>query len=398
LRQHASTPGGTPPKPQGPPNAPSGHHAPPASGDRRHLARDVAAAAISAPPALPYLALYEHSRTAGVSVQPSDFQGLQLVHRVSSDSGDWLVTYWSSRDAWTTHSKTFPDVAKTAALAVAGFVYGLKTAKVSGWKRFPVYTWVLAAATLLGALDSIGNHYEWLFARPSIDMQVNDLRHLDTVEGGVFAASLHIANQTRVDVRNLLISKAALKPRGLGKPTRLSVSRTTVSALSPASSVEVELLGRGPKAGRYEFVTTVTASAGFLAWPKETSVVQPVRIWPGLPAVEWTLDRQGDYARVDATVSLGSAAPHGIDCQLFILPHRSPANRQPILDYFDSSRERWLPDYNTPGAERESLTWHGPIEILVDKRFSCLIPIASEAEVALLKRALTIRCSKTEGG
>jgi hypothetical protein len=365
---------------------------------RSERMKDGVAAALSAGKnSLPYLAIYEFAGAAAAP-QAKDFEGLLLAHRIRCEPPtERLVTYWLSHDHWAAQDEKLRRFLAAAGTVVEGFAYDLVVRPEPLWRRLHLQTWVLALAALLGALDAIGNHYEWLFSRPFVNLTLKESLGSEPVAGRNFSATVLVSNQTRIEHRDLSFS-AVLKPRdGEQQPTPLSALPEKASALSPGSATEVELTGEAPKAGRYVLQFTATGKAGILVGVGAFPLDQPVRVWPPAPSVQWTLKSQGSgYARIDAGLSMGVEAPHGVDCQIFLSPHRSEG--RPILDYFDATNVRWIVDDNTPGAERESLSWHGPAPARHEKPFSCLIPATKSADLDSLKKSISVRCTKTEEG
>jgi hypothetical protein len=364
---------------------------------RSERMKDGVAAALSPDRnSVPYLAVYLVG-APGVP-QAKDFEGLLLAHRVRDEpSAERLVTYWLSRDHWAAQDEKLQRSLAVTATVVEGFACDLATRSKPLWRRLHLQTWVLAFAALLGALDAIGNHYEWLFSSPFVILTLKESPDSEPVAGRDFSARVLISNQTRVEQRDLDFS-AVLKPRdSRQQPTPLVATPAKASALSPGSAAEVELTGVAPQAGRYVLQLTATGKAGILAGVGAFPLERPVHVWPLSPSVEWALKPQGSgYVRLDAVLGLGVEVPHGVDCQIFLSPHRSEG--RPILDYFDATNVRWIVDDNTPGSERESLSWHGPAAARHEKAFSCLIPVTKPKDLDPLKKSISVLCTKTEGG
>jgi len=360
---------------------------------------EVAAALPAGASAMPYFAVYE---LAGAATAPhlEDFAGLELVHRIQTESppAERLVTYWRSRDHWSAQDEKLRRALAASEPVLAGSACDATASPKPLWRRLHLQTWALGLAALLGALDAIGNHYEWLFSRPFISLMVKEPLGPEAVAGRRFAATVLVANSTRIEHRDLRFRAVLMPLDGAEKPTPLKVIPETVVALNPGSAIEVELAGEAPTAGRYELQTTVAGKAGWLAGEGVFPLARPLRVWPLKPTVEWTLKGQGTgFVRIDAELSLGKEAKHGVACQLFLFPHRSAG--KPILDFFDAAEDQWIADNNTPGAERESLSWHGPAKAREENPpFSLVIPVTPPTDLTSLKSAIMVTCTNNEGG
>jgi hypothetical protein len=362
--------------------------------------RDAVAAALPAgASAMPYFAVYE---LAGAATAPhlEDFAGLELVHRIQTESppAERLVTYWRSRDHWSAQDEKLRRALAASEPVLSGSACDAAARPKPFWRRLHLQTWVLGFAALLGALDAIGNHYEWLFSRPLISLTVKEPLGPGPIAGRSFGATVMVSNATRIEHRDLRISAILMPLDGAGKPTALAVVPKTIAALSPGSATEIEFAGEAPMAGRYEFQVKVTGRAGWLVGEGSFPLTRALRVWPSAPVVKWDLKRQSaGFARIDAILSLGVEAQHGVDCRIFLFPHHSEG--KPILDFFDATDTRWIVDDNTPGAERESLSWHGPAAAREEKPFSCAIPVSPSTDLATLKSAISVvSCTKSEGG
>src|SRR5256885_2278301 len=62
------------------------------------------------------------------------------------------------------------------------------------WKRVPWYTLLLGVAAALGAVQAIGNHFDWLFAVPSLTMK-SDKSRVHLTEASDFAENVGLINE-----------------------------------------------------------------------------------------------------------------------------------------------------------------------------------------------------------
>jgi hypothetical protein len=347
----------------------------------------------SSPPSIPYFAEYSLSDTSDLpsSVDIKHYPGLLSYVLIRPKQGTLrVVTYWSTRDHFLRDGERFGKEIYATATSVEGFISGFTINPESFWKRMPWYTFVLGIAAFFGALQAIGNHYDWIFSAPSLALKSEKAR-IQIVEGTEFHEVASLISHAPVAQREIVLSALLISKIVPEVPLRVEPDQMT--HIPAGESQEITINGKAPAAGDYEFAVSAKARAGLLRFAKTFEFRRPVTVWPKLPTGKLSVRSvQGEMGLLSGSIAVGPVAPNGLDCELEI--KGIPGLKYDGVFDFPLLHEaaRWRTN-ESPGKEIASLRWavlpvHGREEI----RFQVALFHASKIDWNKVSQGSTLRC------
>jgi hypothetical protein len=347
----------------------------------------------SSTPAIPYFAEYSLSVGSELpnSVDITRYPGLLSYSLIRPERGTLrVVTYWSARDHFLRDGERFGKEIHAMTTDVDGFISGLTIHPEPFWKRVPWYTFVLGIAAFFGALQAIGNHYDWIFSAPSLALKSEKAR-IQIVEGAEFHEVASLISHAPVAQREVVLS-ASLKSKSAPEAS-LRVEPAQLTHIQAGESQAIVIDGKAPPAGDYEFVVSAKARAGLLRSSKAFELRRSVTVWPKLPTGKLSVRNvQGEMGLLSGSIAIGPAAPNGLDCELEIkgIPG---LKYDGVFDFpFLHEAARWRTN-ETPGKEIASLRWVVlPVQGREEIRFQVAFFHGSGIDWNKVSRDSSLRC------
>jgi hypothetical protein len=266
-------------------------------------------------PPVPYFAEYVLSAAElpPHSISFDKYPGLLLYYFVRPDrSLVWIATYWATREHFLRDGESFQAQIGAAPAVLDGYVDELKIPPEPVWKRVPWYTVVLGIAAFLGALQAIGDHFDWIFSVPHLELKPNKAR-INLIEGAEFQDTQSLVNQLPVAHRKIDLS-ASLESDS-AREQKLNIAPSFVPHMPGSSPQEVTVYGVAPAPGSYRLVVNATASAGRIRSAKTFHFKRPITVWPKIPIGALSVKSvQRDTALLSGRIRVGPAAPNGLEC------------------------------------------------------------------------------------
>lgn len=297
------------------------------------------------------------------------YDGLALAHAVRTEEGvARLLTYWASRDHFVASGESFRARLEGQLLPGHGLVNKLFTKPPPWWRKVKLGTAVLSAAAFFGAMEIIDNRYDRVFAVPALVIKAEKSR-IDINEGEPFRTTVTIVNQLPTTPhRNVSVSAYLLDKQE--KRTELRLVESEIPVLATGAPRELVVEGAAPAVGDFQLVVSTAADAGRLALSKRFEGRSRLVVWSAIPVGRLQkVEARGAWARFGGQISVGRAAPEGLDCELQVLgvPGLNFENQlsAPVAD----RGKKW----QTAGAGSDAialLTWS-------------LAPVASQQKVGI---------------
>lgn len=305
---------------------------------------------------------------------PDSAPGLRMAHTVTAGEDHRLATWWVSRDAYEREAPLFRHTLGLPEASFAGFPHQIHEPKESWWKRLQWKTALLGLVAVLGALEALRHHYDWLFEGPALRVQA-ERRPWRYVAGNTIEENITLTNDTAVDHRDVSIR---IVPRGA--VTEATIETQTVKRIRPGASITLPLTGKAPGPGTGAIRIEVTARAGLTAEPTPQLFEIPVRIWPAQPMVSTAVPKvEPRRVIVDGQVRLGYAAPTGLSCTVDVVGDYPIADVHLVMDEAIDVGN-WQP--GSPGSQRAGgMAWTTrPIDAFRSPSFSLRILTTGPAQ------------------
>jgi hypothetical protein len=246
----------------------------------------------------------------------SGLDGLLLSHLVRTDDGSSrVITYWATVEHFEAGRQTLTDRLPAIFPSQHGPVVSVAMPRKPWWKRINPLTVVLSIAALVGALDAIAIHYDWLLARPLLVVKPEKSK-VDLIEASDLRLTVALVNQLpRTEHRNIKVA-AVLVDAGK-KEFPLKLVEHDIAALAAGTSKDLIIEGAAPPAGEYALHVNATADAGWLRSTRTFDGDARVVVWPKTPRGSIrVVEAKPGWARLLGTVSVGLAAEQGLDCEM----------------------------------------------------------------------------------
>lgn len=347
----------------------------------------------ASPPPIPYFAEYSLNAENSQTIAPDmkSYPGLLLYYLIDSKPGEYRVaTYWSTKEHFLRDAGSFQRDIGATAEELRGFVHGLTARPESIWTRIPWYTVVLGIAAFLGAVQAIGNYFDWIFGAPHLALKLDKARvHL--IEDAEFREQSSLVNVAAVAHREISVS-AYLKSKS--NTVRLNVNPSEVPHIAGSAAQEISITGVAPAPGQYDLVVGANGSAGLIRSAKNFQFSRPVTVWPKAPVGALSLNKvQGDTALLAGSVAVGPAAPNGLDCELEITGI-ADLKYDDLFEFpmlYQSAQWR---SNETSGSEVASLRWAVlPVPAQDNLRFQIALMRPSPTDWNKVSEQSTVRCT-----
>ena len=278
---------------------------------------------LSAPPAadgVPHFAAFELASegSSGVAEAIKELPGLMLAHVLRNPGErDRLITYWASLSTYALNRASVQKLAGSAAQATEGLVDVVVVPSVKWWKRVKLSTWILSAAALLGAVEAIADYFDHLFEPPQL-MIKPDKSRFEALEGTQWQAHVAVINQLLKTEHRDVRLQATLAGAD-NKPVPVRILENELPTLAVGATRDIQIEGVAPPAGVYTLSLDVDAHAGWLRRGRSFPASALIVVFPKKPLSRVTLvESNATMARFNVDITMGNAAPKGLDCDLEI--------------------------------------------------------------------------------
>lgn len=307
-------------------------------------------------PSTPYYVEYALSQgsLAKDAIPIDQYPGLLFFYLICPQQESVkLATCWITKEHFLRDGKNLGESLHAETVELEGFIDNFNSRSLPIWRRFRWHTVILGIAAFLGAIEAIGNHYDWLFAAPYIVLESKS-DQLNFIEQSNLYQNISIVNRSAVAHRNLRLS-AELRAK-FSPAVRLKTFPEFTPHIPENESEEIKITGSTPPPGSYELVVHANAKAGVLRYPREFTFTRSVLVWPQTPKASLSVKlEQDNIALLTGQLSIGPPALNGLDCELMI-------EKSPQLEYrlFDFPYLYGTPAWgvtDSPGEELASLVW-----------------------------------------
>lgn len=269
-------------------------------------------------PFLPYFAEYLPPPSWEAEIDMKKHAGLAFYYVVrNGDSQQRVATVWRSREFYLRDGERLRMALQAPAVLSHGFVARFAMPFKPFWRRMRVHTIVLSVAAFFGALQALGNYFDWIFAAPSLSMKWNESRvHL--TEGSEFIETMDLVNDLPIAHRNVELTGTLSAADSAASPAvQLGVLPASVAHIGGSTRHEITISGVAPRHGKYEMVINVSARGGWVRDTGNFPFTQPVTVWPKNPIGMLRVGSvQDQTALLRGDLIIGPAAPNGLDCEL----------------------------------------------------------------------------------
>lgn len=275
-------------------------------------------AGIQVPKPIPYFAVYLPSGQMKALLKDLivGLEGLVLAHLVRMNDGSSRVfTYWGTKEHFDASGEILRDRLQAQLLPERGPVSAVSTPPQPLWKKINPVTVVLSIAALVGALDAIWIHYDWLIAEPLLLVRPEKSK-VEIIESSDMRMTVTLVNQLpRTEHRNIKVAAELVDKDKKSYPLRLV--EHDIAALPGGAMKDLVIEGTAPIVGEYAFHVDATAKAGWLPSSKTFRGEARFIIWPKTPRGSILLKKtKPPEARFTGTIAVGPAAPQGLDCEI----------------------------------------------------------------------------------
>lgn len=322
---------------------------------------------------LPYLTRYlVTAQPVPRPLKTSDFPGLLFVH-IADPNGETEVTaYWRSRELAVGNAAVFTAAVGATSIKSEGYLRHLTGPKKPLWRRVTVGTWLLYAASILGAFAVVQTYFAKSFERPDIGRQIAGPKVLNVLSSNPIRFDLVLTNRSR-DVASVVTLYKPLITRAGKTIDEPFQADFRPAPISPASTITVPFEGDPLPADTYTVTVSMKAKTGRVPKRRPYAVTKQVRVWqlePETPLESVESLENPFGAQMFGYLFVGKAAPHGLKCKATL--KKAPTVSIRYVDFPGVQVFESLPPVRTPGLERTSAKFDTsqPFESLTKYRFS----------------------------
>ena len=273
--------------------------------------------------------------------------GFHLLYSTGELPERRLYCYWASRDSFLTAK---PQLEKALGLKAPSYE-GLVTEHLprpSLFKRISLNALIIGLAATLGALEVIGNRYDWLFERPRLWPRLERSEPLRYITGDNFEEELLLSTSSPIDLKDISFDKKALFPEYPGEPVELSSDPSSLPRLSKGETATVRFQGVAPPAGKYGFEISISAKAGLFRKRRSFPMIRSVEVWPNEPELTLVFDRiDGHRIFLSGRFRIPRTVTEGLRCQAEFL--NAPRSKLVLLNVRGKENARTM--WDDPGGE-----------------------------------------------
>jgi hypothetical protein len=306
----------------------------------------------------PYFAEYLPAPGGEAEIDMTKHPGLDFYY-VVRDGGPQqrVATVWRSRELYLRDGERLRTALQAPPVLTHGFIGSFAMPGKPIWKRVPWYTALLGLAAALGAVQAIGNHFDWLFAAPSLTMK-SDKSRIHLTEALDFVETIALVNDLPIAHRNLELVGAITAAASAPTPAaRLTMSPASVAYIVGSGTHEITVSGVAPRHGKYELIVDVSAKGGQLRDSGKFRFSRPVTVWPKNPVGTLNVRKvQEQMALLRGELAVGPAAPNGLDCELEFRG-TSGLRYDELFDFPNLHKSARWRSTDSPGNEVAVLQW-----------------------------------------
>jgi hypothetical protein len=342
---------------------------------------------------VPYVACYRSPLSLAPDQLVGTVDGLQAIQDVHLGGGETaFVTFWASSTHHERASERMTKELGATATLLAGPAGALELPSKPWYQRIKLTTAVLSVAALFGALEVISNRYERIFAAPELALR-SDKQVFTVVESEDIATSFTVESLLPVaEHRDIAVSASLVDAKG--NSTDLKVLDPQMSSLTATKSRVFNVVAKAPSTGAYKMHFDVKAKAGWLRGERVFSTEASLTSWPQKPkghiALKTPRPTNADFI---VFADVGSAAPHGVACDLTLSgPGSVTFNR----DEWRSVEATTLGKYLQAGTGESAiarLRWAWPVAAM-QRRLTAEMTLTGEVNTnwSLLQQRARVDC------
>ena len=228
-----------------------------------------------------------------------------------------VATIWRSRDFYLRDGEQLRTELLAPPVLTHGYVARFDMPDKPIWRRVPWYTILISVVAVFGALQALGNYFDWLFDAPSLTMKW-DRSRVHVTEASDFMETMALVNDLPIAHRSVeLIGTLTAAGSAPSPGARLVVSPASIANVGGSARHEITISGVAPRHGMYEMLIEVSGRAGVFGGTRNFRFARPVTVWPKNPVGRLRVERvQEEMALIRGELSVGPAAPNGLDCEL----------------------------------------------------------------------------------
>lgn len=318
-----------------------------------------------------------------VLLKVADFPGLVASQTLTGTPTE-VLTFWRTQEDYERNKDALQTALDDPVELVARHV------RVASSKRaISLWGWFVALLGVLGTLEGLRTHHEWLFAAPRLSLMPMRPLPLDHHESATFVETIHVANYTSVAHNDIAVTAARLV--GTNATVQLDAEPQTLPRLAPGGATAIFLSGELPSPGSYKLVLTTASLAGVFPGRDEQETRLPVTVWSDVPDLRWI--KQSTRERrilLVGELQTGRTANAGVDCVVTLV------NRPEVHRVVASGPELTVSRPFEMRADRQvgtvKISWP-PREKFSRTRFKFVISADAVTDWTNVRASLTSACS-----